>query len=115
MGIANSNLKFVHYFRLADSTETIDMTVKALNYYFEPGIRLGYRFNKVRLELYTGYFVQFGKGEFHDPNDPDLILYGSNEKPVQAGWSGFRAGLVCVIPLFQINQSDGIFQQFFFR
>jgi hypothetical protein len=101
MGIVNSRLRFEQYFQLGDSIQSETLPLISENFFITPEFRFGYKLKHVKLELSAGYFLQLGKSGFHDPGNSDMLLYLVDGKLAKPGWNGLRAGLACVVPLFQ--------------
>jgi len=92
-GLVFSNLKMNEYFNLQDTVLTDASTkFKALNYYFEPGIKATYSLSpELSLAVNAGYFVQFGdKGFYEESNKENRLMDPINQKPVNSDWNGFR-------------------------
>ena len=94
-GLAFSNLEIDEYFVLSD-TNILDTNykLKAMNFFFEPGINLSYPVGAFCFGTYFGYLLQFGQQPFHLGDNKDNALYNETTgKKVGPGWNGLRAGL----------------------
>jgi hypothetical protein len=91
-GAVFSTLKIEEKLDVFDETiSDISIDYNAVNYFFEPGLKLEYKLNKfLSFGLNTSYLIQFGNNEFE--SDDYGILY-NNAFPIKPEWNSFRVGL----------------------